>query len=346
VRILEICPYDLGRPGGVQRQVQLLAGALEGLGDEVALLGPGPGGLGPSRAIRANGSVAPIAIGPRMAGTLAAGLAWAEVVHLHEPLVPLVGPLALELARRARVPVVATGHRAGASPQLRTLLRVLGDAVAPRLAGTSAVSPVAAELARLWGRREPRIVPNGVAVPRETPRERDWSRVLFVGRLEERKGIGVLLAALEGLAGCASEVVIVGNGPLAGAVRSARARWRTLVRWDGGLDDTGLEEAFARAGILVAPSLGGESFGVILVEAMARGLAVVASDIPGYRALVDRAAVLVPPGDPRSLVRAVCALADDPPRAEELSRAGRRRAEGFAIEAVARRYRELFEHVV
>jgi phosphatidylinositol alpha-mannosyltransferase len=345
VRVVEVCPYDLGVPGGVQRQVQGLAKALGALGFSVEIAAPGPGGLGVSLAVPANGSVAPIGVDPRLVRRLAALVRSADVVHIHEPTVPLVGLAALALADERGRPVVATGHRAGGGALTVGTLQALRPLVAPRVSVGVAVSRAAAGLVERWSGTPPRIIPNGVASPPNVGGG-DPRRVLFVGRLEERKGVRTLLAALPLLDGVVRELVVVGDGPLGPLVRRAERRWPWLLRWLGRLDDEALERAYAGAGVLVAPSLGGESFGLVLVEAMTRGLAVVASRIEGYVEVGEGAAIFVEPGDPQALATAVRSVVLDERRWAENVVRGRERARRFTWDAVAAAYASLFEDLV
>lgn len=348
MRVLEVCPYDLDVPGGVQRQAVALAGALEQMGVSVRLVGPGSGGLGRSVRVRANGSLAPIGLDPRMLRALGAALRGATAVHLHEPLVPLVGPMTIMLARARGVPVIATGHRAGVPHGAAGAVVWGGGRVATRgIQCATAVSPSAAEVARAWAPGSIEIIPNGLRLPDDAPDDRVRRRgsVLFVGRLEERKGLRALLAAFPLLAESASSVVVVGDGPLAPLVREAADRWPGWLEWRGRVDDEVLDRAYREAAVLVAPSLGGESFGVVLLEAMVRGAVVVASAIEGYAAVVRDAGVLVPPNDPPALACAIRSVLGDDDRRRELARQGYERARAYDIRAVARRYLQLVERL-
>lgn len=349
MRVLEVCPYDLDVPGGVQRQAGALAHALSQLGVSVDLVGPGQGGLGRSVRVPANGSVAPIGWDLRMVRSLWRAMRDATVVHLHEPLVPLVGPMTIALARRASIPVIATGHRAGMPRGVgRALLAGVGRVGARGIHVATAVSPSAAMVARAWAPGPIEIIPNGLNLPEAVPDDqaRRPGSVVFVGRLEERKGIRVLLAALPMLVDSVSSVVIVGDGPLAPLVRRAAERWPGWLTWRGRVDDATLDRAYREAEVLVAPSLGGESFGVVLLEAMARGAVVVASAIEGYRPVVADAGVLVEPNDPSALAGAIRSILEDRNRRRALIARGYERANAHDISSIARRYLELVERVI
>lgn len=361
MRIALVAPYDLGVPGGVQGQVLGLARALSASGDQVLVVGPGrpdtwlgdPAGAGLALvgtgavvAVPANGSRAPVAASP-LAGrrTLAALRGFRpEVVHVHEPFVP--GP-ALAALRAAPAPVVATFHRAGAGAPYR-LARPLLAPLAARAAVLVAVSEAArATLAAVVGPAADRavVVPNGVDLERfvqARQRTGDGStgkaKLVFVGRLERRKGAEVLLEAVAGL-GVPVEVAVVGDGPLRGRLAGRAPAGVTFL---GRLDDRATADAVAAADVFVAPSLAGESFGVVLLEAMAAGTAVVASDLDGYRVAAGGAARLVPPGDARALAGALRELLADEPARRALVSAGLARCAAAGFEVRAGAYRPLY----
>ncbi|MDP9005820.1 MAG: glycosyltransferase family 4 protein [Actinomycetota bacterium] len=350
MRVALVSPYSLSVPGGVQGQVLGLARALRALGHDAVVLGPvdGPAppgvtAVGGSVALPANGSVAPIALAPSAAARTvrALGRGDFDVVHLHEPLVP--GPCLASLVASPR-PLIGTFHAAGTSASYRWAGRVLGR-LAQRLGRRCAVSAEAAALARrhLGGRYD--LVPNGVEVARFAdvdPWPTDAPTVVFVGRHEPRKGLAVLVAALPELPAQA-QVWVVGEGPQTARLRAACAG-DSRVRWLGRLGDDELLRRLAGAHVLCAPSLGGESFGMVLLEAMAAGTAVVASDIAGYAAVArpDREAVLVPPGDARALGAALRRVLTEPDLAATLVAAGARRAEELSSERMAERYLERY----
>ncbi len=353
VRVAVVSAYSLSVPGGVQGQVLGLAGALRRLGQEVEVLGPsdsdapvGVTSVGRSVALPANGSVAPIALGPAsMARTIRAlARADVDVVHLHEPLVP--GPCLAALVAGPR-PLLGTFHAAGTSASYRWAGPVLGR-LARRLARRCAVSAQAADLARrhLGGCYD--VVPNGVDEARfagAEPWPAEAPTVLFVGRHEPRKGLAVLVAALPELP-VDAQVWVVGEGPETERLRAA-CRGDIRVRWLGRVADDELVRRLAGADVLCAPSLSGESFGMVLLEAMAAGTAVVASDIPGYAAVArpGREALLVPAGDPRALGQALRRVLEDPDLAPALVAAGLVRARELSTNRMAERYLERYASV-
>jgi phosphatidyl-myo-inositol alpha-mannosyltransferase len=325
VRIALVCPYSLSRPGGVQGQVLGLARALSAAGHDAMVLAPADGPfeardlgskvvvLGRSLPVPANGSVAPVSLGPvgAVRAVQAIGRAGIDVVHLHEPLAPGAGYACLVACRQ---PKVGTFHRAGASTAYR-LLAPLARSAAGRLDVRCAVSPEALCTAERALGGEYQVVGNGVELDRFSsvaPWPTDGPTVLFVGRHERRKGLGVLLEAFGRVAEVQpdSTLWVVGQGPETDALR-AGAPPGARIRWLGRVDDDELASRLRGAHVFCAPSLGGESFGVVLLEAMAARTAVVASAIPGYAYVADDHALLVTPGDAGALADAlVQAVAD------------------------------------
>jgi phosphatidylinositol alpha-mannosyltransferase len=338
-----VCPYDLSHEGGVGRHVRALAAALGPEGHQALVLGPASGavpegchGVKGVVPIRANGSVARIGL----LSDARATWGWLEsravdLVHVHEPLVPGPARHAVAWAVRHGKPVVATFH-ANAERELpvQTLLRRVAAAALGRIDHGIAVSRQAKAFSRAVFRGRTAVIPNGVdltrfaaalaAAPARAPHAAP--RVLFVGRFgERRKGFEVLLAAAERLraAGRRLEVQVVGGGPEARFAGRAAAAG---VAFAGRLGDRELAAAYRDADLFCAPSLGGESFGMVLVEAMAAGCPVVASDIPGYAEAARGAALLVPPGDAAALAEALWRAAGDPALREKYRARGEARA--------------------
>lgn len=354
MRIGLVSPYSLTLPGGVQAQVLGLARALRAAGHEARVLGPcdGPpdGGitpLGRSVPLVANGSVAPIA--PDLACALRTMAVLRDeafdVVHLHEPLVP--GPC-LTALMTAESPLVGTFHAAGASASYRWAGRALGWA-ASRLAVRVAVSEAAATLARTHLGERYEVLPNGIEVARfadAQPWPSEGPTVMFLGRHEPRKGLAVLLEAWADVPGDVT-LWVAGDGPETSRLRAATAGDHR-VQWLGRVSDDERARRLRGADVFCAPSLGGESFGVVLLEAMAAGTAVVASDLPGYAtvARAEREALLVAPGDAPALAKALGQVVGDGERASALVTAGRARAEELSMDRLARRYLERYAALV
>lgn len=352
MRIALACPYDLAVPGGVQAQVRGLARAYAAAGHGVQVLAPGgpwadgsPPGVelvtfGRSWNVPGNGSVAPLGLSWAAARRARDRLEAVELAHLHEPFAPMLAWPAL-LARQRPERLVATFHRSSSAAYDRWLAP-LARPLARRLDLAVAVSREAARTAEVLGARDLEVVPNGVLLPEAMPRGPREPRICFVGRHEARKGLGVLLEAHAQLGDV--ELAIVGEGPETASLR-ARYPERPGRRWLGRLGDAERDELLASSAVYCAPSLGGESFGIVLLEAMGAGAAVVAADIPGYAAAAGGHARLSEPGDAPALAAAL---------REELEAFGepaswlpaRQRAfayaQAFAIEAVAARYLDRF----
>ena len=351
MRICVVTPYDLSHEGGVGRHACSLAAALRGLGHQTRVLGPASGavpagcdGVPGVVPVPANGSVARIGLftaGHAVRDLLRRG--GYDLVHVHEPLVPGPSRLALKLSH---VPVVATFHaNAESEPPAQRLFRRFASLGLSRLAAGIAVSLEAKRFARAIYRGPVAVIPNGVDLSRFTPAPRPPGRgvgplqVLFVGRFgEARKGFGVLAEAARRLrgGGFPVEVTVVGTGP--------HERWQGApwLRFAGRLDDGGLARAYAGADVFCAPSLGGESFGMVLVEAMAAGCPVVASAIPGYAEAARGAALLVPPGDPAALAAALWRAGREPGEGERLARLGLARAPALDWHHLARRVERVY----
>ena len=350
-------PYSLTLPGGVQGQVLGLARALRRRGHDVRVLGPCDGPppeagvtpLGNSIPLATNGSVAPIAPDPSAALRTIRALRDEDfdVVHLHEPMVP--GPTQTAMLYK-QSPTLATFHAAGDGSQgyrwLRSGLRWMNK----RLDLRCAVSDDAALLAQRSLGGDYLVLFNGVETarfndiepwPRPNPDERV---VLFVGRHEPRKGLAVLLEAQRQLPPDV-RVWVAGIGPQTNELRNRYLGNR--IDWLGRIGDLELARRWKAADVYCAPSLGGESFGVVLLESMAAGTPVVASDIAGYRNVVtaDVDALLVQPDDPRALATALRRVLDDPALAVSLSEAGSKRAEAFSMDALAEEYEALYRSI-
>jgi phosphatidylinositol alpha-mannosyltransferase len=294
--------------------------------------------------LAANGSVAPLAPDPpAIRRTLDVLRAEApDVLHLHEPLVP--GPTLTSLLAGV-APAIGTFHVSGRVPAY-IYLRPAVRAVARRLRLRTAVSADARDLAERWLGGTCQVLPNGVDVERFAKAD-PWPlqprTILFVGRHEPRKGLDVLLEAFAGLGGdCV--LWVVGEGP---ATDRLQASAPPGVEWLGCISDAELARRLRSASVFCAPSLHGESFGVVLLEAMAAGVPIVASDIDGYRdvARAGREAVLIEPGDAAGLRAALRRVLDDADLAAELVEGGTARAAAFSMDRLAERYLALYESV-
>ena len=355
MRIGLICPYSLTVPGGVQGQVLGLAKMLRSLGHFARVLGPCDGPppdtgvtpLGMSIPTTANGSVAPIA--PDVPCALRTIRALRDeqfdILHLHEPLAP--GPTLTSLFL-AQSPMLGTFHAAGKSLAY-DLLKGPVKWLRNRLDHAVAVSEDAAEMAHSALGGEYEILFNGVETDRcnsAVPWSKENSTIFFVGRHEPRKGLGVLLEAMTFLPSD-TQLWVASDGPETTELK-AQAAGDHRVKWLGRISE---EEKLSRmkgADIFCAPSLRGESFGVVLLEGMACGTPVVASDIPGYAKVAREGedALLVPAGDSQALANAIEKVLRNPDQAERLSAQGIKRAENFSMQRLAETYLKSYEAIL
>lgn len=352
-----MCPYSWDTPGGVQAHVRDLAESLRERGHEVGVLTPvdAPDEVDlPSYVVTAgravpvpyNGSVARLAFGPV---TLARTRKWLrkgrfDVLHLHEPTVPSTSMLALFAARG---PIVATFHTATARSRA---LEVFGTALQPgleKITGRIAVSHAARKVVVEHLGHDAVLIPNGVLVERfaalaGTPRPAQPT-VLFLGRVDEpRKGLAVLLEAVPLLRKRVPDAQVLVAGP--GEVDQELPEG---VRLLGLVPERHKPATYAGAHVYCAPNTHGESFGIVLTEAMAAGTPVVASDLDAFRRVLadGSAGVLVPVGDPTALADALADLLEDEPRRAALAEAASRRVLDYDWSRVAQDVLEVYEAV-
>ncbi len=354
MRIGMVCPYSISVPGGVQEQVLGLARALRALGHPTRVLapsdGPPPDGwvtpLGNSIPTAANGSVAPIAPDPSAQLRLIRAVRdeGFDVLHLHEPLVPGACMTACLLKP---APLVGTFHAAGNSASYEFLTPPLRW-LAGRLDARAVVSAEAEALAveHLGGNYEPMF--NGIEIDRFAsvePWPADGPTILFLGRHEPRKGLDVLLDALANLPPDIT-VWVGSDGPDTERLKQRHAG-DPRVHWLGRLTDEEKRRRLRGADVFCAPSLRGESFGVVLLEAMAAQTTIVASDLSGYRLVArpDRDGLLVPPGDAVALAEALGRALGDPNLQRRLVTSGVARAQEFSMATLAERYLAMYERV-
>ena len=309
MKVAVVSPYALDQPGGVQDQVIEMSSRLAQHGIEAWVVGPGASGpagarlLGNAISLPANGSRAPIALQPSILRRARQAVEGADVVHVHEPLMPMVG---WALLRDGGIPTVGTFHADPSSLIRSTYRRVspIGRRMVRNLVGASAVSEVAASAVRPF-RPTLEIIPNGLDTAQYlTKGTKDPHRLVFIGRDEPRKGLDVLLAAWPTI----RTAVPAATLEVIGAIRSERIEG---VRFLGRVDGPEKRRTLTTASIFVAPNLGGESFGITLLEGMAAGCAVVASDLPAFTAVGESAASFFPRGDSDALARRVTAFLSD-----------------------------------
>jgi phosphatidylinositol alpha-mannosyltransferase len=351
LRIGMVCPYSLSVPGGVQAQVLGLSRELRRNGFEVRVLGPCDGPppesfvtpLGDSLPTAANGSIAPLAPDPSASlRTLRALRDEAfDVVHVHEPLAP--GP-AITSVTLHTAPVVGTFHAAGRSSSYRVFGPVLRR-IMDRIDHKVVVSKDALALVKGYLGGEFEVLFNGVEtteIRSVAPRPHDRPAIFFLGRHEERKGLEVLLQAVRELD---VEVTcwIAGDGPDTRRLRTEYGSDHRL-EWLGRITEPDKVSRLRGASVFCAPSLHGESFGVVLLEAMAAGTPVVASALDGYRNVATDGvdALLVPPGDVDALRGALRRVLLDGALSRTLVAAGNARADHFAMSKLASSYAEIY----
>lgn len=372
MRVGLVCPYSFDHPGGVQAHVLDLGRHLLARGHEVRALGPADPATplpawvtrgGPAIAIPYNGSVARIAVGPQVIQRVDQFVRSGrfDVLHIHEPNSPSYSMVALA---RAQGPIVATYHASASNSRLlKVFLPVMRPAL-EKIRGGIAVS----EMARRWQVEQlggdPVLIPNGVdtaafagagggeepsrgigGVARETrgPASEALVRIVFLGRLDEpRKGLRVLLEALEKMQTRKNvAVTVIGAGtshPVPG------------VEFVGQVSDDRKAQLLREADIYVAPNLGGESFGIVLVEAMAAGCAVVASDLEAFAAVCAAntesvAGALFRTGDAAALARVLDTLVGDPGIRHALAIRGRARAKDYDWSTVTDSIEAVYETV-
>lgn len=355
MRIGLVCPYSLTIPGGVQGQVQGLARSLRARGHDVRVLAPCDGPppdsgvtpLGRSVPTAANGSVAPLAPDPSAQLRTIRALRDEDfdVVHLHEPIAP--GPTMTALLFSS-APTVGTFHAAGESAGYKYLSRLMLKRMSKRLDVRCAVSPDAMALAQMYLGGEYEMLFNGIEVERFAVGEAhpiEAPTIFFLGRHEPRKGLDVLLASLVDLPADV-RVWVGGDGPQSAELR-ARYAGDQRIEWLGRISDEDRAARMRGCTVYCSPSVRGESFGMVLLEAMASGSALVASDLDGHRNVATDGvdALLAPVGDAPALAKALRRVLEDPALRAELVAGGERRAEQLSMVHLAERYEALYEQV-
>jgi phosphatidylinositol alpha-mannosyltransferase len=361
-----VSPYVYPLPGGVTQHVRYLYENLRLRGHDVRILTSSHGlqrasegdviRLGKGFSMPANGSVGTVTVSLRYVSQVRELLDRErfDVLHFHEPFVPF---LSLVLLRESQSVNVATFHAYGGwSPAYEFGSRALGG-YAERLHGRIAVSAAARHFIDRYFPGDYKVIPNGVDVDRfrravPVARWQDGTRnILFVGRFEPRKGLLDLLRAYRILrkTGCECRLLLVGGGPQEREARRYVATRRLRgVEFLGRVSDDEKAQLFRTADVYVSPATGRESFGIVLLEAMAAGVPIVASDIHGYKGVVRRGreGLLVPPRSPKAIALSVAQLLRDPDLARAMSESGRGRAEEFSWPRVTAKVDDYYGFVI
>lgn len=368
MKIALVSPYDYPYPGGVTEHICHLAAEFRRMGHEVHIIAPQSAGMraqdgeivhsvGTVVPVPVNGSVARISLSLRLSRKVKDILDQEafDVIHLHEPLLPA---LPVTVLRHSHAVNIGTFHAYSQSnyayfygkPILRYFVR--------RLHGRIAVSSAARDFVSIYFPGDYEIIPNGIDFDRfatDVPLLPEYAgggpTILFVGRLEKRKGLKFLLRAMgavwEKVPG--ARLVVVGRGPLLDDYRAlVERRHVSAVEFKGFVPSEDLARYYRSCDVFCAPSTGQESFGIVLLEAMAAGKPIVASDIPGYRQVVNHGieGLLVPPKDERALADALVKVLTSPELRTHMGDAGRARAEQFSWDKVALRVLAYYEEVI
>jgi phosphatidylinositol alpha-mannosyltransferase len=364
MRVGLVCPYSLDVPGGVQNHVRDLAEALIDRGHDVSVLAPSESADLPSYVVAAgrtaavtyNGSVARVSFGPVVATRVRRWLrdGGFDVLHLHEPATPSLSLLALWAAE---CPVVATYHAASQRSRALSASAAILRPSLEKIDARIAVSEDSRDFQVSHVGGEPVVIPNGLYVDRfaAAPPREEWrgpdGTVAFVGRLgEPRKGFGLLAAAFGEVAAARPglRLLVVGGGDVEEARSLVPAAARGQVHFLGPASDADKASALRTADVHVAPNTAGESFGIVLVEAMAAGATVLASDLPAFGRVLDggRCGQLFRTGDVDDLTTHLASLLDDPARRARLDTAARSAVRRYDWSTVAGRILRVYETVV
>ncbi len=352
-----VCPYSLSIWGGVQAQVLGLAKALRSSGVDAKVLAPVDDvppeswviPLGKSIPYAENGSLAPIAPDiPAQLRVLSVLNEYSfDVLHLHEPLVP--GPSLTSLVVKP-APIIGTFHASGDVRPYRWIPKTV-KRLAKRIDMSVAVSNEAKKMVEAHLKVDATVLRNGVELPpadsvSELVAEIDEvPEVLFLGRHEQRKGLSILLEAVNRFEG-SIKLKVAGIGPETESLKARYGRDRR-IEWLGPIGESDKARALRDANILCVPSLSGESFGIVLVEAMAAGTHLVASDLEAYAAVTQgsECATLFPMGDVDALKAALASTVETYPQMPVLAKA-RERAASFSMDSLANEYVSLYEALI
>jgi len=366
LRIGIVCPYSFDVPGGVQFHVRDLAEHLIDAGHAVSVLAPADDdtplpwyveAAGRAVPVKYNGSVARLAFGPVSRGRVRRWLADGgfDVLHVHEPVSPSLSMLALWAATG---PIVATFHTANLRSRVMQAAYPILRPSLEKISARIAVSEDARRTVVEHFGGDAVVIPNGVYVDRfatAAPRPQwrgtaERPTAAFLGRIDEpRKGLPVLAAAVPAVLAArpGTRFLVLGRGDGDEALEGLAPAHREAVELLGPLGDEDKAALLRSVDVYVAPHTGGESFGIVLVEAMSAGAPVVASDLGAFRRVLDDGAlgVLVPPGDPEALAASLVRLLADPSERSRLSLAASRAVRRYDWDRVAGQVLAVYETV-
>jgi len=370
MRIALVSPYDFAYPGGVVNHISCLEQHFTRMGHEVKIIAPASKAIhtlgdhfipiGTPRPVPSSGSIARITLSPWLSRRVTEVLEREnfDITHLHEPLVPM---LCTTVLRLTKTPAVGTFHASGADPWY--LFTVAGKYLLNRwfrkLDGRIAVSLPAMRCVSRYFPCDYKIIPNGVDCQRFRPDvtpidefDDDKRNILFVGRLEKRKGVDYLIRAFQKIKRelPKTRLIVVGPGTRLRHKYEKRIRQSKLegVFFAGYADFGDLPHYFKTADIVCSPATGRESFGIVLLEAMAAGRPIVASNIEGYASVLTNGAegLLVPPRDSEKLAEALITLLTDERMREEMGARGRATASQYDWERISQRVMDFYLNVL
>ena len=376
MKIALVSPYDFAFPGGVTNHISALEKQFTRMGHEVKVIAPASEAasglnsklipIGKPRPVPTSGSIARVTISPWLSSRIKAVLEKEnfDVVHLHEPLMPMLCTTVLRLSKAANIGTfhassVPSGHELMGYNLGKPLSTILLKRWFRRLDGKIAVSRPAMEYVRKYFPGYYNIVPNGIDLERFSP---DVSpidefcdgklNILFVGRLEKRKGLNYLLKAYKQVKreNPGSRLIIVGPGTRLRRKYEKEVKRSRLedVVFIGYVSYDDLPRYYKTADIYCAPATGWESFGIVLLEAMAVGTPVVASNIEGYASVVTHnvEGLLVPPKDEEKLAKALISLMNDEPLRRQMGAKGKLKVQDYGWEGIARRVLDYYMRVL
>ena len=363
MKIALVCPYDFAHPGGVANHITFLYKELLKTGHEVKIITPYSGNsellenkdilpIGKPVSIPSAGSIARITLSPMLSSPVKAVLEREkfDIIHLHDPL---YSTLTLTVLHHSKTTNIGTFHAFQKTRAPYHLISPLFQGAFNKLHGRIAVSEPAKRFISRYFPAEYNIIPNGIDFKRfSTPlppieKLRDGKlNILFVGRAEKRKGLNFLLEAYPLIKReiPQSRLVIVGPETRQKYEHIAKRMALTDVVFTDYVPNEDLPAYYQTADIFCSPATGGESFGIILLEAMAASKAIVASSIDGYASLIKNSVegLMVPPKDINALANAIIALLKDEPRRREMGMHGRQKAEQYSWSNIAKAINEYY----